>query len=113
MGHTLRAWAYVNHGRWVADCPFCPSAELLGPLPLGGERPPRAFLCAECGNASVADGLSIRIGWPRSEALAAIEALLGLRPDPINRNWERRETPADLAQENAAHGLPDLGLGGI
>jgi hypothetical protein len=38
--------AYVNHGRWVAECPDCAGAQLVSELE-------RRFWCLNCGNAAV------------------------------------------------------------
>lgn len=102
------AVAYVNEGRWVADCPSegCHGAMLL----LGDRR--AGFLCGSCFNAEV--GHRYRpVQWP--EERPDIEAVLAERPVPGTRNWTpaarpgwsrgRGETVADLVAENEAHGL--------
>lgn len=101
------AVAYVNEGRWVADCPSegCTGAIILFPAPAG-------FLCAGCFNGEI--GHRYRpVTWPaeRSE----IEAALVERPVPATRNWSGRarpgwgltrgETVDDLAAENVARGV--------
>lgn len=91
------AVAYVNHGRWVADCPTagCGGAMLVLN---GGE-----FLCGTCFNAEIG-GEYRPIVWP--DDAAEIEALLVVRPLPVNMNWRPGETLAMLAAEN------DLLMGG-
>lgn len=80
--------AYVNHGRWVADCTDDNGAELVEP----GER----FLCGSCG--AEAD-----VVWP--DDIPAAEAVLRVRP-LSNRHWyPQRETVSDLAAENTERGL--------
>lgn len=99
--------AYLNHGRWVADCsrPDCTGAELAVP----GE----AFHCHNCGQLDT-------VTWPDNPD--DIDAVLKLRPVPGTRNWFPKghplaeayqlpagETVADLVAENAAHGIGDKG----
>jgi ribosomal protein L37AE/L43A len=87
------AVAYVNHGRWVARCPFCPSAQLVDP------DDPRWF-CARCENAFV-DGAYTTVRFPGD--VADVEAALCVRPNERNRNWLPGETAADLRAESDAH----------
>lgn len=69
---TSRARAYVNWGRWVADCPVnCGGALMLQP-------DQGAFLCQECGTLS-------EVEWPK-DPQGIWEALLQ-RPAPKFRNW--------------------------
>jgi hypothetical protein len=78
--------AYLNHGRWVVDCPACPSAALAG----------ATFACEDCGYGPEA------VQMP-AEAADVEDAV---RPRPLrNRNWRPTETVADLEAENAEHGL--------
>jgi len=81
--------AYVNHGRWVADCPTCASG--LAVDPDAPEAP-----CLSCGSIH-------RVRAPR--VYKAIERALLVRP-VHNRNWLPGETVADIRTENMAHGLP-------
>lgn len=88
------AIAYVNYGRWVADCPAgCGAAMLVDP-----ELP---FLCGECFNEGIG-GLWRLVKWP-AERLA-IETELELRL-ARNAHWSPGETVAALRRENAAHGV--------
>lgn len=83
------AVAYVNHGRWVADCPrrYCNSAMALDPLQV-------LFRCeGGC-------GLAVEITWP--EQAADIFLALDLRPVPATRNW----APAGHRQA-VSTGFPD------
>lgn len=101
---TTRARAYVNHGRWVADCTraHCANAEELAPRQ-------GTFHCSNC--LQVAE-----IEWPADAD--DIWAVLGLRPVPQTRNWFpaghdlalRSGTPhgqsvADLQDENREYGV--------
>lgn len=90
---TVQAIAYVNHGRWVVECPFCPSAQVASTWD-------RRFFCTDCGNAAVGGGW-IEVVWP-GEA-DEIDAALADRPR-VNANW-RGETVAALRAENTANGL--------
>jgi hypothetical protein len=98
-----RAFAYVNHGRWVADCPFgCGGAEVA-----------RAdiFMCRECANVPNAYR-PIVLAWPSDEDVRAIEAALVPRP-VVNRNWNLNESIGALLAENVEHGLFDLATGAV
>lgn len=97
LSRAVRALARVDHGRWLADCPFdgCRSAQLVSP------NDPR-FFCPECLNAQVA-GAFVAVEWPAEPE--KVEALLARRPSPANRNWIPTETLADLRAENAANGV--------
>lgn len=99
LDSSTPAVAEVNQGRWVARCPFCPSAQVVSP------DDPR-FLCAGsdgCSNAPV-QGAFVPVVFPDAETRAGIEAALLKRPDMVNRNWTA-ETVDDLTKENEAHGL--------
>lgn len=88
-----QAVAYVNHGRWVADCPspHCKNAMVL--------LPGAPFLCAVCLNADI--GYQYRlIAWP--EGRGAIEMLLAERNIPETQNWYPGEPIEQLATENRA-----------
>jgi hypothetical protein len=87
--------AYVNHGRWVADCPFCASAMLCVP------HDPY-FWCVECGNYNNQDApmaVVFPANWPD------IEQTLEMRRDARNQNWKPPETVDELVQENNDHGV--------
>ena len=83
--------AYVNHGRWVADCPAC-NGGVLGPNPQDGGTAP----CLDCGHLYT-------IAYPQE--WRAIQALLVRRPRMENRNWRPGETCALLRAENLEHGV--------
>ncbi len=80
----MNTHAYLNHGRWVADCPepYCGGAELAS----GG-----LFVCANCKRAAT-------IIWPDDKEL--IDQITAARPIPETRNWLPGETLEDLRQEN-------------
>jgi hypothetical protein len=85
--------AYVNHGRWVADCPICNGAELVTP----GDP----YICQNCLNGA----RQYRpVSFPPD--IEEIEAALVARPLPLNRNWTT-ETAAMLRAENVSHGVGD------
>jgi hypothetical protein len=86
--------AYVNHGRWVADCPDCNGAELVTP-----NEPMMCDACFNEGNG----GAYRAVVFPRSQR--EIEAQLAIRPEPEHRNWAPGETVAQLRAENAEHGI--------
>jgi hypothetical protein len=86
--------AYVNWGRWVADCPRqgCANALAL-------ERGQAVFECAGRG----ACGLVTDVEWPPN--VWEIERFLAARPIASTRNWLPGETIHDLLFEGAAHGV--------
>lgn len=83
--------AYVNHGRWVADC-VCGGAELVA-----ADHP---FLCGSCGGEGP-------VVFPAGDVLAQVEELLAVRPT-LNRNWRPHETFNDLLAENIDAGLVEV-----
>lgn len=85
---------YLNHGRWIAECPDCHGAQLAC-------WTDHRFMCNECGNVTVG-GLWRATVWPADRA--GIEAVCSQRPE-INQNWLPGETVAALKAESAAHGL--------
>lgn len=87
--------AFVNHGRWMVQCPGCPSACLAS-------RRDHRFFCPECSSA-LDGGHWLPVRWP--ENWQTIERLLGARPDRRNRNWLPGETAEALQAENIANGV--------
>lgn len=83
--HTEVIQARVNHGRWVVDCPECPSAQM------GDPADPR-FLCAEC-----AAGWC-KVVYPSAEFIEQLEELFRIVPQQRNMNWVPGETLDELAQ---------------
>ena len=79
---------YMNHGRWVVDCPdpVCAGAELAREL----------FVCSNCKRTA-------KVDWPDDKSL--IDVATGARPVPETRNWVPGETLDDLYQENLMHGV--------
>lgn len=69
--------AYVNHGRWIADCPrpYCGNALKLLP------RQTQFYCAPEGGCQQIAEVL-----WPADAD--GITAALEVRPVPTTRNWE-------------------------
>lgn len=91
------AYARVDHGRWIVDCPFCPGAARAG------WREAR-FICAECFHVGTeAEGKFIRVEWPPN--VEEIETVLEARP-PQRRNWWPTEEISKLRAENYAY--PEL-----
>lgn len=92
--------AYVNHGRWIAECPDCAGAQIVS-------EKERRFWCLNCGNATV------NFAWRHvrmPQKRTAIETKLVLRPAArsdraVTRNWLPGETVEDLQRENAEHGV--------
>jgi hypothetical protein len=88
--HPVPIRAYVNHGRWLADC-VCGAGVAVDPAW------DRAY-CYDC--------LRIfRVTWPPDRKLAWIETILAARPLAQHQNWWPTESVAQLARENGEHGL--------
>jgi hypothetical protein len=88
--------AFVNDGRWLAECP-CGAAQLVS-------QSDRRYFCVDCMN-QYAGGRWVRVAWPDDVTVEAIEALLVRRPFPDTRNWLPHETITDLFVENVTHGV--------
>lgn len=67
--------AYVNHGRWVGECPtpHCGGAREVNP-----DHNP--FWCVECGKSYVVE-------WPDKKTMRAVTTILEQRPEPANQNY--------------------------
>jgi len=81
--------AYVNHGRWVVDCPDCRNAQLACATD-------HRFMCNECGNIAVGH-LWRPVEWPADSV--RIANLLESRPRQY-QNWNPDEDVRLLAIEN-------------
>jgi hypothetical protein len=73
--------AEINHGRLIAQCPFCSGAELV-------DKNDKRFFCLSCFNKSV-NGNWVKVEFP--DNLSAIEAILDMRQES-NQNWIPGET---------------------
>lgn len=82
---------YINHGRWVADCP-CGAGIAINPLW-------STAACLDTGCHRTFSHISMPADWQE------LEGALLLRPFLKNRNWTRQETLNDLRVENFARGL--------
>ena len=85
--------AYVNHGRWVADCIFCRQGLALS---RGEQEVPLEFIFTDgpCPNC----GMLVHPVFPAAADL--IDAALSVRPFKVVRNWYQVETVQDLLDEN-------------
>ena len=100
--------AYVNHGRWLVDCPGCrtglqlPRGVQASPIAAtGGAEPviqvkakwvlpesnPQCFIC----------DTPIKVMWPKDADL--VDAELSNRPRLVNRNWRPGESVESLTAE--------------
>lgn len=93
-------YAYVNHGRWIAECPKCRWAVQGSPAELAA----KPLVCGVLpdGRPSRGCGHQDRVQFPPEAE--AIMRVLEVREE-TRRNWTPAETLADLRIENAAHGL--------
>ena len=116
--------AYVNHSRWVCECPNCNSAIVVK---IVGEHVKfTRFGCFECGFGvidefwrqalSLSTALGVKaalefmgnymlIDYDFPEEFEEIESLLLQRSNVKNRNWELGETVERLMQENYIRGM--------
>lgn len=99
------AMAYMNWGRWVADCPReeCPNAEHFGAAPVTGHVGGLTDCAFRCGFCT----LECPALWPPDRAL--IETILGERPVPSTRNWRPGEPARGLVDENITRGITTIG----
>lgn len=98
------ALAYVDWGRWVAQCPDCDDARLAH-NPVTGDRKP---------SDTCATGHTFDIILPDTTAEAGIDDALAVRPEQNrrwypagltfaeNNGWPTGQTVQDLLDENAA-----------
>lgn len=85
--------AYINHGRWVADCPNC-----NGGIAAWAEND--ACCCLDCGRVYHAV-------FPSTRKRDKVEAILLERPSGAYMNWNPdRESIADLKAESILRGFP-------
>ena len=80
--------AYINLGRWVADC-ACNGGELVAP----GEQ----MLCGSCGAKNT-------VKFPDKKTRERIDKVL-LQRDSYNQNWLPDETVAELVAQNIENGI--------
>ena len=92
--------ARLEHGRWIADCQC--GGGVACDLSMGVAV---CFLHRDPDDptGAVETRIHTAIVWPANRG--RIEALLEKRGLNRNRNWRLGETEADLARENAAHGV--------
>lgn len=88
--------ARVYHGLWIVDCDCCNGAQVV--------HPGDPFQCVGCYNHDH-DYCWRPVIFPPDAVRQQIEALLSKRRRPEEMNWFPHETVADLARENAEHGV--------
>lgn len=92
--NAATAYARVDLGRWIVDCPWCKSAQ-------AASREDHRFFCVECRNVAVHSAW-VPVFWPNE--WEEIEALLAHR-QVGNQWWSPGETLAKLEAENKEHGV--------
>ena len=92
--------AYVNRGRWIAECE-CGGAEIVDPIT-------RLFMCASCFNLDHKHRWRL-VALPDATTSQVIEAALVMRPELRTRNWRPGESVADLIAQNVENGLMQVG----
>jgi hypothetical protein len=79
---------YLNHSRWVADCPM---DECNGGLAVWKLNPQAC--CLDCGT------IFTQIMWPPDKDIEAVEAFMLFVPFPDHRNWRpERENVAEMRE---------------
>lgn len=80
----MTALAYLNYGRWVADCPvdWCADSRALHPEDRYGNPSPEPVHDTVC-----AAGHAFRIEAPPARARAQLEQAVADRPLPQDRGW--------------------------
>lgn len=96
---SLAAEAYINHGRWVVDCPACPNAVLVSKVT-------PYFLCS---NKACVLKEWIAVVMP-AEDFEALGAEVMKRPNTENQSWNTSERldgdPVEFIKlENRLHGV--------
>lgn len=95
--------AYVNRGRWIANC-------VLG-CSVATEAEHDWYICRLCLNARL-DGHRIPLVWPAPADILAVEGALSVRP-AIAQNWTPNESIGYLLAQNVEHGLFDPVTGAV
>lgn len=96
---TTTTTAYLNHGRWIVDCPICNSARSLdvntnrAPLEWGEQ-----FVCLDCGAGPM------KVAYPADGLKGQVEVAIMGRPVHA-QNWNPTEKVADLLAENKTRGF--------
>lgn len=81
VGPDAAVHVLVNQGRWVIECPDCPSAQVAS-------HTDRRFFCVDCENRAVA-GLWRPVLWPDDPA--TVEQLMAGFVEEKRRNWVPKE----------------------
>jgi hypothetical protein len=94
-----RTAAYIDGGRWVADCTACGGGMAAWPAHMQA-------CCLDCGTVHVID-------FPTPPAVKDALDVLALRPE-LNRHWrcDAGETVSELRRQNIQHGYPVPNAGG-
>lgn len=92
LSRDVKAFARVNAGRWLVNCPFsgCNSAQYASILD-------RRYWCCDCENRAIS-GKWIEVIWPEVES---VEAWMQNRPLKA-KNWNPGETSKDIKQQDIA-----------
>lgn len=85
----MEAFAELNHGRWIVNCPACPNAFLESQVP---------DMCPNCQTRIT------KVVAPDEKERFEIYQVTSIRPEE-NRNWVPGESMSDLVAENIAYGV--------
>lgn len=89
------AVAFLEQGRWIVKCPFCPNGAQLA------AKTDHRWFCTECLNLAVGQRW-VPVAWPKR--VTEIEVVLMRRPNRENRNCLPGETVEQLLGENILFG---------
>ena len=89
---------YMNHGRWVVDCPHPECAWSY--LAVTDDGRPRYQTACAGDHTGPGCGSRIDVTWPPLDAALELERVLYARAAPMNRNWRWPETVDGLHAEN-------------
>lgn len=124
MKKQKEIFAYMNHGRWIVNCPRCGTAleasergvicgicypniraKAMKPIEGGLFRPvPDPEMIAEARGQAEAAGESYVVVYPPDRAQG--EAVLRMRKSIGHMNWDIGEALEALIAENREHGDP-------
>jgi hypothetical protein len=96
------AVAYIDHGRWLADCPVCNGTEYVDP-------DEKIFYCFSCGNFDI-DGAARHVSFPSARERRQIEKQVMKREvrKVKGANTIQREMMAQESKEGPRNWRPEV-----
>ena len=99
----MKANAYLNHGRWVVECPRKTCRGAMKVKPSGPAK--LRCICPDDVVCDHGDVCKQPIEPQFPDDVVGIVETVAKRPDPASRNWEPGETVELLTAENIEHGV--------